>query len=256
MVERPRRLLGLLLVLGLWEACTRRGQVGRTLLASPEEVLAALWASLDPVTPVARRVFVHAGATLGRALGGWLLALGFGVAGGAVVGALRRWLLGTDALVEFARAIPPILVFPLFLVAFDYGDGAYVSTVAFGACPVVVTTVARAVEGISRERLDVLRVFDVGPMVRAGAAVMEVLPGCALGARLALSLSLVVAVVTEMVFTPRSGVALGAMAKDAQMSFDTPVLYAAIAVIGATGFMADRALRALERRLGGGEPPG
>lgn len=244
------RLLGLLLVLGLWEACARTGWAGRTLLASPEEVLSALWRSLDPSAPVARRVFVHAGATLGRALGGWLLALAFGVVGGVAVGALRRRLLGTDALVEFARAIPPILVFPLLLVAFDYGDGAYVSTIAFGACPVVVTTVARAVERISRDKLDVLRVFDVGPAVRAAAAVMEVIPGCILGARLALSLSIVVSVVTEMVFTPRSGVALGSMAKDAQMSFDTPTLYAAIVVIGAAGFAADRCLRAVERRLG------
>lgn len=248
--EGRRRLLGALLGLALWAACTRSGQVGRTLLASPEEVFTTLWRALDPLAPLGRRVFAHAGETLRRALAGWLVALSLGVSGGVVVGALRRRLLGADALVEFARAIPPILVFPLFLVAFDYNDGAYVSTIAFGACPVVVTTVARGVEGVARAPFEALKVFDAGPAVRAAAAVLEVLPSCVLGARLALSLSLVVAVVTEMVFTPRSGIALGSLAKDAQMSFDTPVLYAAIAVIGATGFVADRALRAAERRLG------
>lgn len=249
-LTRHTRLLGPLLGLGLWALAARSGWVGRTLLASPAEVLAAL----APGGTGAPRVWVHAWATLGRALPGWALALAVGVPLGVAVGALRRWLLGADGLVEFLRAVPPILVFPLFLVAFDYGDGAYVSTIAFGCAPVVVVTVARAVEGIARAPFEVLQVSAAGRPVRALAWALALLPAAVLSARLALGLALVVSVVTEMVFTPRSGVALGALAKDAQMSFATPVLYAAIVVVGAFGFAANRALRALEHRLGLGAP--
>jgi len=151
---------------------------------------------------------------------------------------------------ELARAIPPILVFPLFLVSFDYSRGAYVSTIAFGAAPVVAVSVASAMRRSGGVRHELLQVFGATRLRRMMAHAMDLLPSLVLAARLALSLSLVIAVVTEMVFAPRSGFALGAYAKDAEMTFDTPAVYAAMLMIGGVGLALNAALAALGRRLG------
>jgi ABC-type nitrate/sulfonate/bicarbonate transport system permease component len=44
---------------------------------------------------------------------------------------------------------------------------------------------------------------------------MEIAPSAFLGARITFSMSLVIAVVSEMIFTPRSGLAIGSLAKRA-----------------------------------------
>jgi len=247
---RSPGLIGAVTVIALWLLLARTGLVGRTLLADPGEVLRVFARALDPAATGRDRILVHAGGTLGRALCGWLLAVGLGVLGGVGVGARRFLHRGSEPVVDFARAIPPIMVFPLFLVAFNYGDSAYVGTIAFGCVPVVMLTVGRAMSHVSPAKMEVLQVFGAPRRVRAFAAVMEVVPSCFLGARIALSLSLVIAVVTEMVFTPRSGLALGSLAKDAQMSFDTPVVYAALLIVGVFGFAANALMRVLEARLG------
>lgn len=239
-------LVGMASLLAVWFALARLGWVGPTLLADPLEVLGVLLHDGGP----GGGLFSHALGTLGRALAGWLLALALGVSGGLLVGWRSALGWGVEPVVELARAVPPIMVFPVLLVAFDFGGPAYVGTIAFGCAPVAMLAVARGVRRTSPERLELLRVFGVGPGVRAMASVMEVLPSAFLAARITLSLSLVIAVVTEMVFTPRSGRALGALAREAEISFDTPVFYATLVLVGLFGFGANALLRAVEARLG------
>ncbi|MCZ7679934.1 MAG: ABC transporter permease subunit [Sandaracinaceae bacterium] len=177
------------------------------------------------------------------------ISLGVGLLIGLGVGARRLVYAGTEPLIEVARSVPPIMLFPVLLVAFDFADSAYVGTIVFGCTPVMVITVARGMQALSRSKLEVLHLHRARAAVRALALVMEILPSVVLGARVTLSIALVIAVVTEMVFTPRSGIALGALAKEAEIAFDTPVLYAALVVIASVGYLANVTLRALEERL-------
>jgi ABC-type nitrate/sulfonate/bicarbonate transport system permease component len=96
-----------------------------------------------------------------------------------------------------------------------------------------------------------LSIHGASPLLKAFASVVEILPATFLGARLTFSVSLIVAVVTEMVFSPRSGWAIGALAKDAQISFDTPTFYACIIVLGVYGYAINAFLRRVEWRLAG-----
>ncbi len=237
------------LLLAVWGLVSELGWVGSTLVATPAEVADAFVAATRPGAPDGRNVWLHANGTLGRAATGWAIALGLGLLVGLGAGARRLVYAGSEPLVELARSVPPIMVFPVLLVAFDYSDGAYVGTIVFGCVPVMVITVARGVQALSRPKLEVLRVHRVRSSVRALALVMELLPSVVLGARLTLSISLVIAVVTEMVFSPRSGIALGALAKEAEVAFDTPVFYAALVVIASVGYLANVGLRWIEERL-------
>jgi NitT/TauT family transport system permease protein len=76
----------------------------------------------------------------------------------------------------------------------------------------------------------------------------ELVPAALTALRQACSLGLVVTVVTEMVMGAEHG--LGARAVAAQIAYDTPDLYGVIACAGAIGWLASRALLALELRAG------
>ena len=113
-------LLSVALAFVVWFVVARLGWVGKSLLASPGEVAGVLARALRPANS-GQAVFTHAAHTVGRALAGWAIAL----TGGGVIGLLLGWssrvYRATEPLFEFARAIPPIMAFPLFLVAFDFG---------------------------------------------------------------------------------------------------------------------------------------
>lgn len=237
-------------LVSVWFIVSEYGLVGRTLIATPSEVVGAVERAMAPGAPKSERFQVHAYYTIRRAVHGWLFGIGIGLGAGILAGGVLWVFLVTEPLVEFARAVPPILAFPLLLVAFNYSEQSYIWTIAFGCSPVMMLTVARGSLGISKTRMELLRVYDVGVGHRLLARVMEILPSVFLGARLSLAIALIVAVVTEMVFTPRSGWALGALARDAEIDFDTPLFYASVLSVGIFGYLSNWMMRKLEERLG------
>ena len=103
---------------------------------------------------------VHTIATIKRALTGWFVAGVFGILIGVIIGSVYRLYTSTEIVSEFIRAIPPILAFPLLLVAFNYGEQAYIWTIIFGCFPVMLLTVAKGVADVPQSRIDVLKVFQ------------------------------------------------------------------------------------------------
>src|SRR3954471_11191128 len=239
-------MLGVVLALTIWFFIARFGILGPSLLASPSEVLQEVANSVLGRTKGGENILSHLVGTLERSSIGWLLAIGLGSILGSVLGSARTLYRSFEGILEFCRTIPPVLALPLLLVAFNYNESAYIWTVVFGCVPVISLTVAHGVLTISRERLELLRVSGVSQLWRNLVSVMEVLPDCVLGARLAFSFSLIIAVVSEMVFTPRSGMALGALAKDAEISFRTPLFYGAVVVVGAIGYFGNLVLGKIE----------
>ena len=147
------------------------------------------------------------------------------------------------------------MAFPLFLVAFDFGTPAFVWTIAIGCLPIMVLAVARGIQNLDRSRQELLVVHDVSRGLRIVASIVEIMPSAFFGARLTFSISLIVAVVTEMVFSPRSGFAIGALAKDSQITFDTPTFFACILLLGTYGYVMNAIMRHVEWRLSGETRP-
>ena len=247
--SHPYAVTTIVLLAG-WYLITRGGLVGKSLLASPSEVVAVLADGFHP-TGQAKAVYHHAWDTACRGLAGWGIALGLGSLAGLVMGMSSIIYRACEPLVEFARAIPPIMAFPLLLVACDFGPASYVWTIAIGCLPIMLLSVSRGIQHMDHARLDLLDMHGASRPLRIAISVIEILPATLFGARLTFSISLIVTVVTEMVFTPRSGFALGALAKDAQISFDTPTFYACILILGSYGYAANALIRHCEWRLSG-----
>ena len=237
---------GLLVV---WILVARYELIGKTLLASPSEVYHATIQALSEDATKQQRFHLHAIATFGRALKGWLLSAIFGIVIGVLVGSYRYFLNAVEPIVEFARTIPPVLALPLFLVAYSFGEKAYTATILFGCVPIMIVTIAKGVASIRKEPFDLLESHGVSTTIRLIARGFEVVPSIFLGLRLTLSFSLIIAVVSEMVFSPRSGWSLGALARDAEIDFNTPLFYCCVILAGIFGFVANLSLRYLEAWL-------
>ncbi|NML47133.1 ABC transporter permease [Ramlibacter sp. G-1-2-2] len=232
----------LALTLGLWWLASHEQWVSKVFLPTPE----AAWASLQEGLREGS-LGEQSWATVGRMVEGWLLACLAGVLLGALVGtsaAARAWL---QPLLEFIRPLPASAVLPLAISLFGLSGGMVLFVVAFGAMwPVLLATL----HGFA----------NVEPRLREVAAALQLprrdfiwkmglpnaMPDILAGMRLAMTVSLIVAVVGEMIAS-QSG--LGQAILLAARSFRASDLFAGIVLLGVIGFVANALLAAAERRL-------
>jgi len=196
-----------------------------------------------------RSLLLDVTVTLARAGAGTALALVAGAPVGVWLGVRMRHAphpLAERAL-DALRSIPPIAVYPLLLVLLGYGETARLFTVVFGATGLVALECAAAVARAPAARRDVLRAQGASARQQlAWVDAYEALPGIAVGARAALSVALVVVLVSEMLVGAEAG--LGLRLVEATLRFDVGALLGAVALVGVAGAAANAALAGLARR--------
>lgn len=232
-------LLGLL---ALWWAVTQAGLVSRVFLPSPQ----AAWASLmEGLVDGDLAAFTL--ATVQRMLLGWGLACLAGVALGVLVGlsdAARTWLQPT---LEFVRPLPASAVMPLAISVFGLSSGMVVAVVAFGAMwPVLLGTI-HGLTSVHRRLHEVSQALQLSRAAFVcSIGLPNALPDILAGARLSMTVALIVAVVGEMI---ASQPGLGQAILLAARSFRSSELFAGIALLGAIGFASNALLALAARRL-------
>ncbi len=238
---RPFCLLAALV--GLWQAAFSLGGVNPMFLPSPLEVAAKARQLAGE-----GRFGADVAATLGRALIGFALAFGLGAPAGLVLGACDRLFAWFELPVDYFRSIPPVVAFPLALLLFGIGEASRVAVVAFGCLPILIVAVAVGVRSGSRLRRDVAVCLGAGGLRLFWSVIVPgALPSVFIGARVALSMALIIAVVTEMLVGARHG--LGGRVTSAQIAYDTPELYCCIIVVGLAGLAINKLCAALQARV-------
>ncbi len=187
-------------------------------------------------------------ATLARAGVGVALATVFGVLVGTMVGRSERAWRAVEPSVDFMRAIPPLLVFPLLLLGLGYNDRARVAAVVFGTAGTVLIHVAASIARAPRARRDMVALAGLRGLEAFRVLYLwELLPGLLTGVRIALTQGLVIATATEMLLGARTG--LGARALQAQLTYRADRLWLVILLAGLVGFALSGAVAAVERRV-------
>jgi ABC-type nitrate/sulfonate/bicarbonate transport system permease component len=184
--------------------------------------------------------------SLGRFAAGYALAGGIGIAAGVALG-LTPWLRhGSQAVTEFLRALPPPLLLPFALVTFGTTNTAKVFVIALGSVwPVLLNTVD-GVRGVDHEKLEMARSFRLSPPQRVAWVMLPAAsPRIVAGLRIALSVALILMVISEM---QGSSNGLGYQVLSAQRSFDTAGMFAGIVVIGLVGVILNTVFLAVEHR--------
>jgi ABC-type nitrate/sulfonate/bicarbonate transport system permease component len=188
--------------------------------------------------------------SLARMAAGCTLAAVAGIAVGLAVGRSRRVYALCDPVLQFARAVPPPALVPVFVVVFALGTPMQVASIAFSAVwPVLINSAegARATDPLRLQAAAVLRL--TAPERLWFLVLPSALPRIFAGLRLGLSLSLILMVFSELL--PGSDNGIGFTLTDAQTRSDLLTVWAALVLLGALGFLLNTALLAAEKRLVG-----
>ncbi len=231
-----------LVLLGLWQLGANTGLISPVFFPGPDRSLGTLWEQLHEIE------FWHALAdTLRRMALGFVSATIAGVALGAAIGlspALRTYLEPT---LEFIRPLPASAVIPVFVLLIGLNDRMIVAVIAFASLwPVLLATV-HGFKTVEPRLGEVARMLHLSRLEFVfKIALPNAMPDIFAGLRLALTVSLILAVVTEML----SGVAgIGHNIIMAARSFRSPDLYAGIIVLGVVGYVTNVALERVERHM-------
>ncbi|RCK71332.1 ABC transporter permease [Desertihabitans brevis] len=182
--------------------------------------------------------------TLGAGLG---LAVLVGVAAGLLIGQVPVVAQTVSPALEFVRAIPATALVPFAMMLFGVGDEMKVFLIALGCVWPILLNTADGARGLDATLLDTARVFHVTGLRRAlGVVVPAVLPRVLVGVRIAVPLSLILMVTSEMVGAQRG---LGYVITQAQATFQLLTMWSGIVVLGVLGFLLTTAYSALERLL-------
>ena len=238
-----RRLLGpalLLVALAIWEVWARAE--ASFLIPPPSAVAERAWY----VWPT-REFLGDVRASLTRLAAGFGIGAFAGVAFGLLVGSSVRARGVFEPLLELLRAVPPIAVVPVAIVVFGLGDAMLVSVIAFGVFFPVFVHTAEGVRGVAPEARDTAALLHVGAAERIYLVYLPAaLPSIAAGFRVALSIGLVLVVVSELTGASNG---LGYSILRHQRDFDMPGMYGGLVFLGLLGYILNRFLLLAERRL-------
>ncbi|MEW6153662.1 MAG: ABC transporter permease [Actinomycetota bacterium] len=234
-------LVTLAALMGVWEVVVRTAAADFEFLPAPSGVagaFASLVSSGDLFAPVAH--------TLRSALVGWVIAGVIGVTLGVWLGLSNTAWRYSMASVEIVRAIPPITLVPVSLLVFGFSLRMELVLIVYaGAWTVLINTID-GVRSLRPELVDVGQMLRMSKPARIRKLILpSAVPSIVVGLRLAMSLSLVLAVVAEMIGNP-SG--LGNALVRAQHALQPEQMFAYVVTIGILGVVLNTGLRYVSER--------
>jgi NitT/TauT family transport system permease protein len=181
-----------------------------------------------------------------------LISLAIGSLSGLLIGiVISRWDWTYDSvspILDFSRSIPATALFPLFLLAFGAGDPTSIALATWICAIYLSLHVSKGLRKTDETSLMVaksLKKSDLDILIHV--RFMAALPIVFVGFRTAVSLTVVIVIVTEMFVGTESG--LGKALIDASYVYDIPKLYAVILIVGIIGYMLNFLVARIEEKI-------
>ena len=240
MPSRVFGLLPLLALLALWQAASW-AQIYPTLLLPPPAKVATAFVTEYP------DIFRNAVASITRVIVGVSLAFCFAVPLGLLIGRYQILDVLADWSIQMFRSVPPISLIPMALLFFGIGDKPAIVLIFLAATwPLLINTIfgVRTVDQRLFEAASMLGCHGTAQFFRV--VLPASLPAIFTGLRLGLGFAWVVIVVGEMTGVQTG---LGAIIMEARQLSRTEIVICGMVVIGVAGFISDRFVVFLGRRL-------
>jgi ABC-type nitrate/sulfonate/bicarbonate transport system permease component len=190
---------------------------------------------------------VNLGLTLYRALTGFAIAGVAGVVLGIVMTRSRwiRWFF--DPIVSVGFPMPKIAFLPVFMLWLGLYDVSKISMAVFNAIFPVITATMAAAEGVDRHLVWSARSLGASERQLLREIILPAaLPQILTGLQVALPVSMIVTIVTEMMM---GGQGLGGAMIAASRFADSPGVFAGIVEIAVAGLCIVKAMTAIRRKL-------
>jgi ABC-type nitrate/sulfonate/bicarbonate transport system permease component len=198
-------------------------------------------------TWLSTRVLTDIVPSLVRMFVGFAIAVVIGVALGAVLGRFRLAVAALNPLLQFGRSLPATALIPVAIVLFGIGDTPKIVLIAFVSCfPVLLNTID-GVRNVDPVLEDVCRSFRLTRTQRfRWVQLHAALPQVISGMRVALSLSFVVMVATEMLGSTNG---VGYVTLLAQQGFQIPLMWSGLILLGLLGLIVNGIFVLVERKV-------
>ena len=178
---------------------------------------------------------------------GFIISAIIGVAAGMVIGhyeVVQDW---SSAVVDFMRSLPTPLLVPIAIVIFGINGRMVVVTIISAAIWPILINTANGTSTIEPTMIDTAKTYGFrGRSLFLKIVLPAASPQIFAGLRVALSVSLAVMVVAEML---GGGSGIGYFIANAQQSFNIDGSYGGVIVLGCLGWIFDTLFLLFERRL-------
>jgi ABC-type nitrate/sulfonate/bicarbonate transport system permease component len=236
------RVFSVLVLLAAWEWLASSGAFTTYQLPALSKVLVRIW---DDITT--GEFFINTGLTLYRTMVGFLIAGVGGVILGMAMSRLRiaRWFF--DPIISVGFPMPKIAFLPVIILWLGVYDTSKITMIVFDAIFPVVTATIIAIQGVEQQLLWSARNMGANEREVLWQVVLPAaLPQIMTGLQVALPLSLIVAVVTEMLM---GGYGLGGAMMTASRFANSVGVFAGIVEIAVVGYVMVKGMAMLRRRL-------
>jgi ABC-type nitrate/sulfonate/bicarbonate transport system permease component len=229
-------------VILLWNLLTAGGLVSKAFLSSPSATLDALLRGL-----VGGELAGRLWTTVLRMLIGWLLASIVAITLGSLIGISEATRACLRPTIAFARSLPASAVIPVAISLVGLSPSMVLGVIVFGSLwPTLLATV-QGFATVEPRLKDVAQVLHLSPAAFIWKiGLPNAVPDIVAGMRLSLTVSLILAVIGEML-SGQEG--LGTVILLAARAFRAPELYAGIALLGMIGLVSSHGLLLAERRI-------
>lgn len=237
-------MVGICLFVAVWIFI---GQVDRRntslFIATPQETILSFYRLIS-----LEHLLYDILATVFRTVSAFVPAVIFGVAVGLIFGFSKRLYYLSELPIEFFRSLPATALLPIFILAFGINDVARIGVSFFVGFWVVLINTIYGVTHSSELRKNVALSMRASQLqIFMYVTVWEILPYIFSAMRLAISVSLVIVLISEMVIGPEYG--LGIKLLTAQQTFRTDNVYAIMLVTGMLGLLLNNLIREGEKRI-------
>jgi ABC-type nitrate/sulfonate/bicarbonate transport system permease component len=185
--------------------------------------------------------------SLARLGTGYAAAFVLGVGLGMLIGANRTLRAVVEPLLEFLRAVPPPVLVPILMLMAGIGDLMKVLVIISGCLwPILLNTV-EGVRAVDEVLTDTCRSYKIrGRLKMWHLTVRAASPQIVAGARQALSIGIILMVISEM-FAASSGIGFTVIQfKD---GFRIPQMWSGVLLLGLLGVLLALVFRLVERRV-------
>jgi taurine transport system permease protein len=233
-------------LISLWFLVTSMGWVKPIFLPSPFAVYNKF---IEAITiGVANSTLLqHTGASLGRVMGAFFLALVTAVPIGIMMGVNRIARGLFDPVIEFYRPLPPLAYLPLVIIWFGIGEFPKVFLIFLAIFAPMAIAARSGVRSVSIEQIHAAYAMGASSRQIIWHVIMKAaMPEIFTGMRIGIGVGWTTLVAAEMVASARG---LGFMVLNAAQYLASDTVIMGILVIGFFALLFDMLLRHLEKIL-------
>lgn len=188
-------------------------------------------------------------ASIYRVLGGFLLGLLVAIPFAFLMGWYDIFRSLFEPWIQFFRTIPPIALIPLVIVALGVGESAKIAVIFVATFLVMVVSIYQGVRNVDPTLIKAARVLGATDKdIFLEVVVPASFPYILVGVRLGLASAWTTLVAAELTGASKG---LGNMIMEAGLFFRMDLVILGIILIGLIGFVMDKAVLWLEKKLAG-----